>query len=76
MIIIPIKKGSKHFERTINGFIYRYGYQPIQGEAQYVSAVIEETRTKLSEADIRQRVTRYCTSVGITNEYDQKDYGY
>ena len=76
MIIIPVKKEAKHFERTFNGFVYRYGYQPINGEPNYVSAAVEESRIKLSESDIRQRVTKYCTSVGITNEYNQKDYGY
>ena len=76
MIVIPIKKGTKHYERKFNGFIYRYGYQPIAGETDYVSAVVEETRTRLKEADIRHRVTDYCASVGIPNEYDPADYGY
>ena len=76
MIVIPIKKGTKHYERKFNGFIYRYGYQPIAGETDYVSEVVEETHTRLKEADIRHRVTDYCASVGIPNEYDPADYGY
>lgn len=76
MIVIPVKKGSKHLQRKIDGFIYRYGYQPIAGQDDYVSAAVEETRTRLKEADIRQRVTSYCKSVGIPNEYSPADYGY
>lgn len=76
MIVMPVKKGSKHYERTMGGFVYRYGYQPIAGNDDYVSAVVDETRTRLKEADIRKRVTDYCASVGIHNEYDPADYGY
>lgn len=76
MIVIPVKKGAKHYQRKIDGFVYRYGYQPIAGEEDYVSAAVEETRTRLKEADIRKRVTAYCASVGIPNEYDPSDYGY
>lgn len=76
MIVIPIKKGTKHFQRKVDGFVYRYGYQPLPDEPDYVSAAVEETRTRLKEADIRQKVTAYCASVGIPNEYSPADYGY
>ena len=76
MIVIPVKKGSKHFERKVNGFIYRYGYKAIAGQDDYISAAVEETRTRLKEADIRHRVAEYCAAVGIPNEYDPADYGY
>ena len=76
MIVIPIKKGTKHYERKFNGFIYRYGYQTIAGEPDYVSAAVDETRTRLIEPEIRKRVTDYCAAVGIPNEYEPSDYGY
>lgn len=76
MIVMPIKKGSKHFERKVSGFVYRYGYQTIVGEPDYVSAAVDETRTRLIEPEIRKRVTDYCASVGIPNEYEPSDYGY
>ena len=76
MIVMPVKKGAKHFERKVSGFVYRYGYQPIAGEEQFVSAAVDESRTRLIEAEIRKRVTEYCASVGIPNEYDPADYGY
>ena len=76
MIVIPVKKGSKHYERKFDGFIYRYGYKAIAGEENYVSAAVEETRIRLKEAEIRRRVTEYCAAEGIPNEYNPADYGY
>lgn len=76
-IIIPIKKGSKHYEKTgICEFTYRYGYQPIAGDSENVSACVEKSKTRYPEAVIRQKVTDYCASVGIPNEYRPQDYGF
>ena len=76
MIIMPIKKDAKHFERKAGRFIYRYGYQPIEGSETSVQACIEELRIRLKEPAIRKKVTDYCASVGIPNEYNPADYGY
>jgi len=76
MIIMPIKADSPHFERKGGRFIYRYGYQPIAESDGRVQACIEELRIRLKEPAIRKKVTDYCASVGIPNEYDPADYGY
>lgn len=74
MIVIPIKKETKHFEKKIGKFIYRYGYQKI--DDNYVSACVEENATKYSKEVIHKKVADYCKSVGIPDEFDPKDYGY
>ena len=76
-IVIPIKKSLPHYEKTgICEHIYRYGYQPIAGDNESVSACVETSRVRFTEPVIRKKVTDYCASVGVPNEYLPEDYGY
>lgn len=76
MIVMPIKKDSKHFERQFGKFVYRYGYQPISGDDENVSACVEDTPIRYKEATIKKKVQDYCAKVGIPDEWNPLDYGF
>lgn len=75
-VIMPVPKGSKHYEAGVSKYTYRYGYQPIEGCDTLVKACVDESSVRLSEPVIRNKVETYCASVGIPNEYVASDYGY
>lgn len=76
MIIMPVKADAKHFERKPGKFIYRYGYQPIQGSTTHVQACVEECQFRLKEEAIKKKVEDYCSQQGIENEWNPADYGF
>lgn len=76
MIVMPISAGSKHYEKAVGKFIYRYGYQPIEGDAAHVTACVEETAMRYKEATIKKHVQDYCAKVGIPDEWNPSDYGF
>ena len=76
MIIMPVKADAKHFERKPGKFIYRYGYQPIQGSETHVQACVEECQFRLKEEVIKKKVEDYCTQHGLENEWNPADYGF
>ena len=76
MIIMPVKADAKHFERKPGKFIYRYGYQPIQGSEAYVQACVEECQFRLKEEVIKKKVEDYCAQHGLENEWNPADYSF
>lgn len=76
MIIIPVQKNAKHFERKLGVFIYRYGYQPIADDNKNVIACVEEVRFRYCRDVIERKVRDYCDSIGIENEFNPADYGF
>lgn len=76
MIVSPVPADSKHYEVVNGTHIYRYGYRPIEGDDKQVFAAIEEFRKRLSEVQIHAKVSSYCESIGIADEYDKSDYGF
>ena len=76
MIIMPVKADAKHVERKPGKFIYRYGYQPIQGSTTHVQACVEECQFRLKEEAIKKKVEDYCSQQGIENEWNPADYGF
>lgn len=76
MVIIPVAKNAKHYERKPGMFIYRYGYQPIKDDEFHVIACVEEVKIRYSKEMIKRKVEAYCAQVGIPNEFNPADYGY
>lgn len=76
MIVMPIPAGSKHYEKAVGRFIYRYGYQAIKGDEKNVTACVEEVPMRYKEATIKKKVQDYCAQVGIPDEWNPADYGY
>ena len=76
MIVSPISADSKHCDVVGGTHVYRYGYRSIEGDEKQVFAAVEEFRKRLSEVQIHAKVSSYCESVGIADEYKASDYGY
>lgn len=76
MVIIPVTKNAKHYERKPGMFIYRYGYQPINDDEFHVIACVEEVKIRYPQEVIKRKVENYCMQIGIPNEFNPADYGF
>lgn len=76
MVIIPVAKNAKHYERKPGMFIYRYGYQPINDDEFHVIACVEEVKIRYPQEVIKRKVENYCMQIGVSNEFNPADYGF
>lgn len=76
MIIMPIPVGTPHYEKSFGKFTYRYGYQEIKENTNYINACVEESRFRYAENVIKKKVQDYCESIGIPDEWNPADYGF
>ena len=71
---MPVEKKCKRFQKTMNGFVYRYGFQELPGDENHVIACVEETKVRMPMELLRKKIEEYNSKNGINDIFNEKDY--